>query len=156
MQPKDTKKRCKEKHKRDFLLFFSCALLPLPPTIFCSCVQIVLQVRFLLLSWLSKIMETLLAQASLRWVSLFLTLLILALMYAYLLNVSLQQGIIESLIYSSIGLVMALIAFKVIDLITPGKMSEQIAKENNIALAIIVGSLVLGVCIIIAKVISGN
>jgi uncharacterized membrane protein YjfL (UPF0719 family) len=35
-------------------------------------------------------------------------------------------------------------------------MSEQIAKENNVALAIVVGALVLGVCIIIAQVISAS
>ncbi|WP_051203265.1 DUF350 domain-containing protein [Hugenholtzia roseola] len=69
---------------------------------------------------------------------------------------SLLQGVADSLLYSFIGLAMALLAFKVIDWITPGKMSEQIAKENNIALAIVVGSLVLGVCIIIAQVISAS
>jgi uncharacterized membrane protein YjfL (UPF0719 family) len=69
---------------------------------------------------------------------------------------SLSQGITESLLYSFIGLAMALLAFKIIDWITPGKMSEQIAKENNVALAIVVGALVLGVCIIIAQVISAS
>jgi putative membrane protein len=72
-----------------------------------------------------------------------------------LLNVSLQDGITQSIVYSIIGLAMAILAYKIIDWITPGNISEQIAKENNVALAIVVGSLVLGVCIIIAQVIGG-
>ncbi|TAE75754.1 MAG: DUF350 domain-containing protein [Bacteroidetes bacterium] len=67
---------------------------------------------------------------------------------------SLADGVINSLVYSGLGLVMALIAYKLIDLIIPGKISEQIGKENNVAMAIVVGSLILGICIIIAKVIS--
>ncbi len=72
-----------------------------------------------------------------------------------LLNVSLQDGITQSLIYSVIGLAMAILAYKIIDWITPGDISQQIAKENNVALAVVVGSLILGVCIIIAQVIGG-
>jgi uncharacterized membrane protein YjfL (UPF0719 family) len=71
-----------------------------------------------------------------------------------LLSVPLQDGIVQSLIYSFIGIVMALIAYKVIDLMIPGKISEQIGKQNNVAMGIVVGSLILGICIIIAKVIA--
>ncbi|TAE49313.1 MAG: DUF350 domain-containing protein [Cytophagia bacterium] len=67
---------------------------------------------------------------------------------------NLADGVLNSIIYSSLGLVMALIAYKLIDIIIPGKISEQIGKENNVAMAIVVGSLILGICIIIAKVIS--
>jgi uncharacterized membrane protein YjfL (UPF0719 family) len=49
---------------------------------------------------------------------------------------------------------MALIAYKVVDLITPGKLAEDIA-NNNIALAILTGCIVLGVSIIIAAAIAG-
>lgn len=74
---------------------------------------------------------------------------------AILANIRLEDGIFQSLIYSTIGLGMAVLAYKIIDALTPGKISEQIAKENNVALAIVVGSLILGVCIIIAQVIGG-
>ncbi len=72
-----------------------------------------------------------------------------------LANVPLQDGIVQSVIYSLLGLAMALLAYKLIDWLTPGKISEQIAKDNNVALAIVVGSLILGICIIIARVIGG-
>lgn len=62
----------------------------------------------------------------------------------------LLNGIIESFIYSIIGLLLAVLAYKVIDWITPGDLAKQIAEEKNVALAILVGALILGVCIIIA------
>lgn len=63
---------------------------------------------------------------------------------------TLQQGIIESLIYSVIGIILAVFAFKVVDWITPGNLSKQISQENNVAVAVLLGFLVLGICIIIA------
>lgn len=69
-------------------------------------------------------------------------------------HLPLQQGILETAIYSLIGLAMAVLAFKVVDWLTPGRMSEQIAKEGNIALAVLAGLMIVGVCIIIAAAIS--
>lgn len=64
------------------------------------------------------------------------------------------DGIISTLIYSGIGIVMAFVAFKVCDILTPGDLSGQIS-ENNTALAIVAGCSMLGVCIIIAAAIAG-
>ena len=64
-------------------------------------------------------------------------------------------GVLESLIYSAIGLVIALVAFFVMDLLTPGHLGKQLAKDQNMALAVVVGSGILGVCIIIASAIHG-
>ena len=49
---------------------------------------------------------------------------------------------------------MAFVAYKVVDLITPGDLSKDIAENNNIALAVLTGSITLGVCIIIASVLA--
>ncbi|WP_051296024.1 DUF350 domain-containing protein [Eisenibacter elegans] len=76
--------------------------------------------------------------------------------YFFLSNVPLQQGIIESLIYTGIGLILMILSFKVIDLLTPGSLRQQIAKEGNVALAIMVGSFVLAIALIISRVIGGN
>ena len=64
------------------------------------------------------------------------------------------DGIISTILYSSIGIIMAFISFKIIDLLTPGNLSEDIA-NNNIALAILAGCSMLGVSIIIAAAIAG-
>ncbi len=69
--------------------------------------------------------------------------------------VSLEKGILGTLLYSAIGIVMCVVAYYVIDLIIPGKMGKQIAEDKNMAIAIVAGSMILGVCIIIAAAIAG-
>lgn len=68
-------------------------------------------------------------------------------------RISIQDGILETLIFVAVGMAIAFLAFKLIDLITPGNLSKQIS-EGNVAQAILAGSLILGVCIIIAAVLS--
>lgn len=63
---------------------------------------------------------------------------------------TLMQGVTESLLYSVIGILLAVFAFKVVDWITPGNLSKQISQEGNVAVATLLGFLVLGICIIIA------
>ena len=64
---------------------------------------------------------------------------------------TLLQGVMESLLYSVIGILLAVLAFKVVDWITPGNLSKQISQEGNVAVAVLLGFLVLGICIIIAS-----
>jgi uncharacterized membrane protein YjfL (UPF0719 family) len=76
--------------------------------------------------------------------------------YRYmLLVVDLQTGLLSSLIYSFIGIVMAVFAAKVVDWITPGQLFRQLTDEKNMPLAIFTGLMVLGICIIIAAAIAG-
>lgn len=72
-----------------------------------------------------------------------------------LLVIDLTNGIINSLIYSLLGIVMAVFAAKVIDWITPGNLFRQLTDEKNVPLAIFSGLMVLGICIIIAAAIVG-
>ncbi len=69
-----------------------------------------------------------------------------------LLNVSdnLSQGVMGTLVYTFIGIVVAVIAYFIVDLIIPGKMGKQIAEDKNLAIAVVAGSMILGICIIIA------
>lgn len=72
-----------------------------------------------------------------------------------LLVIDLTNGIINSLIYALLGIVMAVFATKVIDWITPGNLFRQLTDEKNVPLAIFSGLMVLGICIIIAAAIVG-
>ena len=72
-----------------------------------------------------------------------------------LLFVPLENGIVGSIIYSFIGIVMAVLATKIVDWVTPGNLFRQLADEKNIPLAIFTGMCVLGICIIIAAAIVG-
>lgn len=72
-----------------------------------------------------------------------------------LLFVPLENGIIASIVYSFIGIAMAVLATKIVDWVTPGNLFRQLADEKNIPLAIFTGMFVLGICIIIAAAIVG-
>ena len=58
--------------------------------------------------------------------------------------------ILNALVYSALGIAIFLGAFAIVDWITPYKLWEEIVKEKNMALAILVGAMSLGMCMIIA------
>lgn len=58
----------------------------------------------------------------------------------------------STILYSLVGIVMAVIGFKVVDWLTPGNLAEEVAHKENRALAVLAGSMMVGVCIIIASV----
>ncbi|MCS7019773.1 MAG: DUF350 domain-containing protein [Cytophagales bacterium] len=66
-----------------------------------------------------------------------------------------EVGILGTLIFSAIGILMSVVAFKIIDWLIPGKMTHQIADEKNVAIGIVAGAMILGICIIIAAAIVG-
>jgi uncharacterized membrane protein YjfL (UPF0719 family) len=63
------------------------------------------------------------------------------------------NSVIASLVYSVIGLVVFVLGFVIIDRLTPYNLWEQIVKEKNMALAIVVGGVSIGISIIIAAAI---
>lgn len=52
----------------------------------------------------------------------------------------LLDGILATVIYSLIGIVMATLGFKVVDWLTPGDLAEDVSRNGNRALAILAGS----------------
>jgi len=67
----------------------------------------------------------------------------------------LSSEVIETMIYALLGVIFAAISYFIVDLIIPGKMGKQIAEEKNLPIAIVAGSMILGICIIIAASIAG-
>jgi putative membrane protein len=59
--------------------------------------------------------------------------------------------ILNALIYSVLGIVIFVVAFWVLDLLTPYALWKEIVEDHNIALAILVGAMSLGICVIIAS-----
>ncbi len=68
---------------------------------------------------------------------------------------SATSGIVSTVIYAAIGIVAAVASYFIVDLIIPGKMGKQIDEDQNVAIAIVAGSMILGICIIIAASIFG-
>lgn len=65
------------------------------------------------------------------------------------------QGVLASVIYSLIGLVVFVAGFYVIRLILPYDVHKEIEVDQNTALGIVIGSFILGLSIIIAAAIGG-
>ena len=63
--------------------------------------------------------------------------------------------LVNSLIYSVVGLVVFCLGFVLIDKLTPYNLWEQLVKEKNIALAIVVGAVSIGLCMIISAAVHG-
>lgn len=54
------------------------------------------------------------------------------------------------LIFAALGIIAAIVGFKVFDLCTPGDLQKEIIENKNIAAAIVAAAAILGVSIIIA------
>ena len=67
----------------------------------------------------------------------------------------LGSGVFNVLVFAIVGIVLAIIGFKLFDKLTPGKLDEEILQKQNIAAAILAGALILGICIIVAAAIHG-
>lgn len=61
----------------------------------------------------------------------------------------------SSIVFSLVGLVILWFAFWLFDKLTPGELWKEIIEEHNMALAIVVGSMTIGISIIIALAIHG-
>jgi len=67
----------------------------------------------------------------------------------------LWHGMLSSVIYAAIGILISVVSYFIIDRIIPGNMGKQIAEDRNVAVAIVAGAFILGICIIIAASIAG-
>ena len=65
------------------------------------------------------------------------------------------SAVINSIVFSVIGVVVFWVSFVVIDTLTPYNLWKEISEDRNLALAIVVGAMSLGICTIIAAAIHG-
>ena len=62
-------------------------------------------------------------------------------------------NIISALVFTFLGILVFVIAFIIMDKVTPYHLWKEIVQEHNVALAILVGAMSIGICIIIAAAI---
>ncbi len=60
-------------------------------------------------------------------------------------------NLLNALVYAVLGIVIFAVSFAIIDKMTPYALWKEIVEEKNTALAILVGLVALGICIIIAS-----
>ena len=64
--------------------------------------------------------------------------------------------LLTTVIFVAIGLVVFAIAFLVVVYVSPFSVKKEIEEDQNTSLAIIIGSIIIGIAIIISAAISGN
>jgi putative membrane protein len=62
---------------------------------------------------------------------------------------------IGSILFALVGVLVFWISFVIIDKITPYNLWEEIVEKQNMALALVVASMSLGICVIVAAAIHG-
>lgn len=62
---------------------------------------------------------------------------------------------LTAVIFVAIGLIVFAIAFLIVVVIAPFSVKKEIEEDQNTALAIIIGALIIGIAIIIASAING-
>ena len=60
------------------------------------------------------------------------------------------NNVVNAIVYAGIGIVIFGLAFLIIDKFTPYNLWKEIVQEHNTALAILLGAMSLGICVIIA------
>lgn len=63
--------------------------------------------------------------------------------------------LVNSLLYSFVGVFVFWVCFIVIDKITPYNLWKEIVEEKNMSLAIVVAAMCLGIAVIVASAIHG-
>jgi uncharacterized membrane protein YjfL (UPF0719 family) len=59
-------------------------------------------------------------------------------------------NLLNAAIYAFLGIVIFIVCFFILDKMTPYHLWREITEDKNIALAILIGAISLGMCIIIA------
>lgn len=60
------------------------------------------------------------------------------------------QAILASVVFGLIGIVLAIVGFKLFDLATPFNLEKEMCENKNVAVGILCAAIVLGICHIIA------
>ncbi len=63
--------------------------------------------------------------------------------------------LVWSLVYAILGVVIFGLAFWVVTKVTPFSVRKEIEEDQNIALGVIIGAVILGIAIIIGSAITG-
>jgi putative membrane protein len=63
---------------------------------------------------------------------------------------TLVTSIVNAVVFAFLGSVVFTVVFVVMDKVTPYHLWKEIVQEHNTALAILVGAMSIGICIIIA------
>lgn len=68
---------------------------------------------------------------------------------------SLGEALFHTVLFGLVGVVLAIVGYKLFDLVTPGKLHHEILQNKNVAAAIVGAAVILGVCVLVAAAMLG-
>jgi uncharacterized membrane protein YjfL (UPF0719 family) len=68
---------------------------------------------------------------------------------------TMTEALLSVIAFGAVGIVLAILGFKLFDWITPGDLGEEITRKSNVAAAILAGAVILGISIILHAAIHG-
>jgi uncharacterized membrane protein YjfL (UPF0719 family) len=63
------------------------------------------------------------------------------------------QNLLASVAYSAIGILIFIVAYKLMERVLPFDLDKELAEDQNTAVGILIGSIMIGLAIIIAAAI---
>jgi putative membrane protein len=60
------------------------------------------------------------------------------------------HSVLASLVFGLTGIILAIVGFKLFDLVTPFNLEKEMCENKNLAVGVLCGAIVLGICHIIA------
>lgn len=67
----------------------------------------------------------------------------------------LMQAVVSSVVFTTVGLVFFVIAFFVIQKLTPFSIRKELEEDHNTAVGIVVGAVILGIAMIVSAAVHG-
>ena len=74
--------------------------------------------------------------------------------HPFLAEYSISHGLTLFAVFGLAGIIMAILGYKLFDKMTPGDLHAEIFEHKNIAAAILAGSVIIGVSLILAAAMS--
>jgi putative membrane protein len=71
------------------------------------------------------------------------------------MDLTAMKPILNSVIFSVLGIIILLLAYVLIEKITPENTWKEIVQKNNTSVAIVFGALIIGISMIISAAIHG-
>ena len=65
-------------------------------------------------------------------------------------KIGLVTGLILSVVYGLVGILLLMIGYKIFEWITPFSVNDALSKDQNRAVGIVVGAIFIGIAIIVA------
>jgi putative membrane protein len=69
---------------------------------------------------------------------------------------ALLQHLIAAILFGAVGILMFVLALWVIRKITPFSIEKELAEDQNIALGIVLGAMMIGLALILGQAIGGS